>query len=66
VRAVPLEPRPDPAGDSRLAPRYRQALALEADGCEPAEMAASLDVPLEALGPLLLLAHAKLAAAEVV
>jgi hypothetical protein len=60
-----MEPRPDPdERDGRLAPRYRLALALEADGLDAGAMAAALDVPIESLASLLLLAHAK-AAAEV-
>jgi DNA-directed RNA polymerase specialized sigma24 family protein len=42
-----------------LAPRYREALALEADGVDPSEIAAAVEVPVESLGSFLELAHAK-------
>jgi len=48
------------AGD-RLAPTHARALTLEADGASADEMARALDIPAEAVAPLLEVARAKLA-----
>jgi DNA-directed RNA polymerase specialized sigma24 family protein len=55
----------DPTGErDRLAPRYRKALALEAAGADPTEIADAVDVPLESISSFLHLAHAKQSADE--
>jgi hypothetical protein len=51
--------RTAPAETGRLAPVYRRALALEAEGAEDAAMARDLDVPVESIPMLLRIAHAK-------
>jgi hypothetical protein len=48
------------AAGNRLAPSHARALALEADGATAPEMARVLDIPLEAVAPLLGVARAKL------
>jgi DNA-directed RNA polymerase specialized sigma24 family protein len=46
--------------DRSLAPVYREALRLRAEGCDDVEIAAALDITVEAVPSLLLLAERKL------
>jgi DNA-directed RNA polymerase specialized sigma24 family protein len=71
--AEPPDPDPDDETDDepddepdedRLAPAYRRALELQAAGATAGEIAARLEVPVEAIPSLLRLARAKAGARE--